>query len=491
MYKNYEKRVKDFITDMSITSNQIIINDVTEQIPNIRQELLNNKIPKPFIFKGYTTEKDRINDTVKNNRFLYNMPDYPEKYQKKSRILETYSPTKFNFNLPLDKNLNNKTLENNVSNTALSLDLGHSGGGSTISRDKKQRYIRYIRKISIAEKKQMQSIIKKDSILQPEMKFKPRTDLERIYDEIKKVNLDENLKKIIERQLKNIKLYNYKKPKDLIKLTKLSDYYNLDLGDDMELASFYQNPGLNLRNKSLKLKSIYGPANIYYEARNNDKKLWARKENLNTEARGLLSSYHIKTHFKALEEIAECNMDKNKLKNTCFLLPHLLPKNIKLQKLKKLNESEKNKNTIIDYNNLENSSRLFNFEEDHHKDEKFEKDQEIDWLQTNNPNLMKKKNIMNPGTLKVLSSMAFNKTKSEDSKKKKDNPIKSKKNNNEEKNNPSNPTLINNMAKKILNDCKVYVRKSKFNNSSLKAKSGKTMITNGMSIEDFENKYNV
>ena len=65
------------------------------------------------------------------------------------------------------------------------------------------------------------------------------------------------------------------------------------------------------------------------------------------------------------------------------------------------------------------------------------------------------------------------------------------KNNNEEKNNPSNPTLINNMAKKILNDCKVYVRKSKFNNSSLKAKSGKTMITNGMSIEDFENKYNV
>ena len=47
------------------------------------------------------------------------------------------------------------------------------------------------------------------------------------------------------------------------------------------------------------------------------------------------------------------------------------------------------------------------------------------------------------------------------------------------------------MAKKILNDCKVYVRKSKFNNSSLKAKSGKTMITNGMSIEDFENKYNV
>ena len=49
---------------------------------------------------------------------------------------------------------------------------------------------------------------------------------------------------------------------------------------------------------------------------------------------------------------------------------------------------------------------------------------------------------------------------------------------------------LNSVARKILNDCNVYTRKSKFNNSSHKKKGGKTMITKGMTIKEFENKYN-
>ena len=79
MCKNYEKRVKDFITEMTNPLSQIVINDITEKANNCRQELLNEgKMQKPFIFKGYTSEQDRINDTVNYHKYLFNLPDYPE-----------------------------------------------------------------------------------------------------------------------------------------------------------------------------------------------------------------------------------------------------------------------------------------------------------------------------------------------------------------------------------------------------------------------------
>ena len=35
----------------------------------------------------------------------------------------------------------------------------------------------------------------------------------------------------------------------------------------------------------------------------------------------------------------------------------------------------------------------------------------------------------------------------------------------------------------------MYIQKNKSNNSSHNSKSGKTMITTGMTVEEFENKY--
>ena len=71
---------------MANPSNQVVITDVTEKIENCRLELMNeSKLQKPFVFKGYISEADRINDTVKNNRLLFNLPDYPEEKKDKNK----------------------------------------------------------------------------------------------------------------------------------------------------------------------------------------------------------------------------------------------------------------------------------------------------------------------------------------------------------------------------------------------------------------------
>ena len=79
MYKNYENRVKDFILDMNNPKTKIEIKEYEERINNPKTEMSEEKeIQKPFIFKGYTTEEDRIKDSVKRNRYLFNLPDYDE-----------------------------------------------------------------------------------------------------------------------------------------------------------------------------------------------------------------------------------------------------------------------------------------------------------------------------------------------------------------------------------------------------------------------------
>ena len=50
---------------------------------------------------------------------------------------------------------------------------------------------------------------------------------------------------------------------------------------------------------------------------------------------------------------------------------------------------------------------------------------------------------------------------------------------------------IHSTARLILDECKVHSIKSKFNNSSLKSKNGKTMITKGLSVDQFLKKYNL
>ena len=500
MCKNYEKRVKDFITEMTNPSSQIVITDITEKVNNCRQELMNeSQMQKPFIFKGYIDEQDRINDTVKYNKLLFNLPDYPEeKIKSKSKdknIIDKdkETPPKINFHIKENKNENenenNKTIQNNQS---LSLDATKTKNG------KDPMKFSYKRRMSSVEKNQIKALIKRDSILQPQMKFTARTDLERVYDVLKGDYIkNNNEREIIERQLKHINLYNYKKPKELLKQDK-SENFDEDLEVKIKEEKKESKDSKSIKN----IKNIYGPSNVYYEARNNDKKTWARKDTLNLEAKGLFSSYHVKTHFKATEEIAGNKSGKKNLKETCFLLPHLLPKNHRYEKLNTdgnlyNNNNRTNKSVkylkAFDYSKLEDTRKLFNFDEEYEKNDN-NKNEEENYNGVNNPIFNNRKEDIDPHSLSVLSKLAFKPKINDDDLNLNDNNdfnlINNQKEKDYDKNKNTEGTNLNKIAKKILNECNVYSNKSKFNNSSHKTKGGKTMITKGLTIEEFENKYN-
>ena len=507
MVKNYEKRVKDFITEMTNPSTQIVITDITEKVNNCRQELMNESMmQKPFIFKGYTNEQDRINDTIKYNKLLFNLPDYPEGKKYKSKTIDKNndkdnsnkeSPPKINFHIyeKEKENEKNKTISespNKINNPNLSLDTSRN------KNEKDPMKYTYKRRMSLVEKNQIKTLIKRDSILQPQMRFTARTDLERVYDVLKgDLIKNNNEREIIERQLKHINLYDYKKPKELLKPENSNDE---DIGQKIKEDK--------LSNKDTKkpknIKNIYGPSNVYYEARNNDKKAWARKDTLNLEARGLLSSYHVKTHFKATEEIAEYKSDKKKEKDSCFLLPHLLPKNHRYQILntsgKLYNENSRMNKSVnykkpLDYSQLEDTRKLFNFDEEFEKDGENDKNKEENYNGVNNPIFINRTKNIDPHSLNVLSKLAFKSVINEDDDLNMNdnndlNLINNVKDKDFDKNKNDDHTNLNKVAKRILNECNIHTNKSKFNNSSHKTKGGKTMITKGLTIEEFENKFN-
>ena len=100
MYKNYENRVKDFVLDMTNPHSIIEHKDVTEKITNTRLELMNELFEKypekkrPLVFRGYTTEADRIKDTIKNHKYLYYLPDYEKIKSERKKLKNSSSPNK-------------------------------------------------------------------------------------------------------------------------------------------------------------------------------------------------------------------------------------------------------------------------------------------------------------------------------------------------------------------------------------------------------------
>ena len=86
MYKNYEKRVKNFIIEMNDPETKVEIKNYEGRINNPKTDLSKEKeIQKPFIFKGYTTEEDRIKDAIKRNRYLFNLPDYDDEVNNSNK----------------------------------------------------------------------------------------------------------------------------------------------------------------------------------------------------------------------------------------------------------------------------------------------------------------------------------------------------------------------------------------------------------------------
>ena len=144
------------------------------------------------------------------------------------------------------------------------------------------------------------------------MRFKPRTDLERVFDALAGNYFLQNERDILYRQLKNLDLFHYKKPSDFLKKEKELMFREEKKDDDKNknrLSTMMVAQNLAQRG------SYATPNNTSGSVKENEKqnrilftkpiKPWVRRMDLNVEAQGILSDFHVKTHFKAAEEIAE------------------------------------------------------------------------------------------------------------------------------------------------------------------------------------------
>ena len=470
MYRNYEKRVKDFVIDMTNPESIIEHKDITEKVINTRAELINERFAdnpeknRPLVFRGYISEADRIKDVIKQNKYLYYLPDYEKIKQEKKRLKA----------LSQDNNAS-KTIDQNNINRVLNSKY-------TINNDADRFSINNPENINASKSS------KKNTIFQPTMRYKPRTDLERVYDILNGYNYNQASRDIIERQLKSINLYDYKK-----------NSINEGGKEESRILKRPRFLSKSLQRKTKKRKnvnSLYKMNHVYYNPDKSSYKPWQRREDLNTEAYGFLSSYHYKTHFKAAEEIAESdyksnNKGNNNL-NSVFLLPNLLPKYYKPRSIKT-------------ENNMEEREDPFKFGEDNSSSENSEEYEDFD--KNYNPIIQKPKTVGDPKTMEILTKIAFRQKKgtgqmdfkNEQEEQKIVRKIKKTGNKNYTE---DNNVIINNklyykntqfdqISHKILEMCNIYSPKSKFNNTVHKSKGGKTMITKGMTVGEFEKKYNI
>jgi len=478
MCKNYENRVKEFVLDMTNPQQTIECKDITEKITNTREEVMNELFAidpekkKPLVFRGYISEADRIKDTIKKHKYLYYFPDY-EKIKKEQKKLKV-SSSSLNKNSSKIKSGESRNINNKINSNYI-----YSSPLRTINN---QGYI------------SKSSNNKKYLISQPTMRYKPRTDLERIYDVLNSYHYDEKSRDIIQRQLKAINLYDCKKPRDSIKSIVKEDKNKRKNKSSKILGS--KNVNGNQRKKHFDL--LYKSNKLYYNPSNDAYKPWQRREDLNIEASDLLGSYHYKTHFKAAEEIAESNyksnQNNNKDKKSVFLLPNLLPNNYKPKSIKMEGENEGKEDP-------------FKFGEDQNSSDQSEDYEEFD--KNYNPIIQKTKTISNPEIMKALKKIAFRNKKNlfNDNYDSKIDEEKEKEIGKKDKNKKGNKTYtednnvfirnklylkntqFNLISNEVLEMCNVHSTKSKFNNTVHKSKGGKTMITNGMTVGEFEKKY--
>ena len=460
MYENYSNRVKDFITEMTFPEKKVTIDDITKKVTNARDDILSEGgLKKPFYFKGYLNENERIKETIKNNRYLYNFSEEEPQIKKK----KFRSKIKTENNKKSNENLNSvKLLKNNF----------------LLTND---------------ELKNVDYFIKNGIIIQPQMRFKARTDLERVYENLID-NYDKNEEKeVLNRQLKNINLNSFQTPKDLIKIKKnnlnkiekkyeknnkekeqnLSKNflkYGYEIIDQNKYNNNNNNNKINHKNKN---DLFYIPKNLIF-------KPWIKNKNLNIEAEKILNSYHMKTHFKAAEEIAE-------------------------NKLKTKEKKENKKNFSLDENENEffNSKERFFISKNEINDSYSNNIVYENYTKNLNPFLEKESDKIeyNKNNLNLLSDLAFKKTQDVNPRKISEETKIVYNDNDKKKLVDENSVLIGNeiyyknsqfdiIANKVLNSCNVYRQKSKHNDTNLKKKNGKLMITKGMTVDQFEKKFN-
>jgi hypothetical protein len=117
------------------------------------------------------------------------------------------------------------------------------------------------------------------------MRFKPRTDLERIYDSINSYSYGRINKDIINKQLKSLELNE----------PETNDFMNEE--EDFEIIKAENDR--SYERQSIKHSTVEGEKKKYEQ-----RKIKGRKFVDNSEAKNLMKDYHNKTHFKGAADVS-------------------------------------------------------------------------------------------------------------------------------------------------------------------------------------------
>ena len=306
------------------------------------------------------------------------------------------------------------------------------------------------------------------------MRFKPRTDLERIYDSINLNFYGRADPDVVNRQLSSLNL-NTPKKTNLIDMKISSPLLNKNTNENESKLNF---PSYLIQSTKLPEEETIETKTSKKKNTSKKIKLYYRKP-LNIESRKIINDFNYKTHFKAVESIA---LHPNEIISQVHS-GHRSESKRKDDFFSEVDDNDKS-NTIT---YLE-SKQLYPYVNNR------------SFFYSRNPIMKKNFSQADIDKLSILKQIAFREeddgimnsisknkqtTKGEEDTKKEENKIKI-----------GNDVYYMNcqmglIANKILNKCNVHHNKNKNNMNSLRVGEGKLMMTKGMTVKNFVSKYNL
>lgn len=139
--------------------------------------------------------------------------------------------------------------------------------------------------------------------LQIEFRYKPRTDLERIFDEINKNSFRKLDKRILDNHMREIQSRKSHRSTDSFhKMNK--NYNNKDDNRSFDNEGSFFNENHNEIDEYLNDLRLKKEEEKKKMSNDKIKKLYNRNKDLNQESKKILDELHHKTHFKAVSTIA-------------------------------------------------------------------------------------------------------------------------------------------------------------------------------------------
>ena len=320
--KNYENRLKNFINQLSddddlggsINNKYPKLNDLIN-IEHDKKNYKNSDASKRFKFFKFETDRAKAEKYEKEKQTIKNIIKYNKsnKNEKNKKYISS-SP-------------NNKKKIYNLTENYYGLLLLNN---NDINFDKK-------------DKNKMDNNIK--TMNQPRLRFKPRNDLERLFDEIKDLRLDQNKEyfKCLQKKLYNLQKKEYIKEKNNINEKKknnnsfenekyIDGYRNMDCLELICEKKLYTKNILDFKNyvKNLKNTRTKKLKNLKFLNKNSNSLI--EDNNLKTKNFDIINSkiylhkdYDFKTYFNGIKNYSLW-------KDTCFIKSNSKNNNINNQK---------------------------------------------------------------------------------------------------------------------------------------------------------------